>query len=105
MDAAALLAINALEEGHAVADILKLYAEAGLIIPSAVASHTAADLQRMIMAVGVGAAKHIEASMNSNSKAPALAADKGFQQYMALRLQLFEGTQVRVLRAMILRWC
>ncbi len=99
-DGAALLCIHGLENNLPVPELLKLYADANLLhtLPLVVDSHPLPDLERMVLSMGIGAAKQIEHSLTSNThqkdSTTALADDKGFQRYMALRLQLVEGQQV-----------
>jgi hypothetical protein len=119
-DALCLNLLRGLESGASVDDLQHGYAEAGLAssLPTSVDSHSRAELERIAATMGVTAAKKIEAALNGGSKGkassstnngdrisgssshvaglqiPSLSEDPGFQQYMAVRFQLAEGTQV-----------
>lgn len=99
-DGAALSALEAFELDMPVPDIIKRFSEAGLLhtMPLNVDSHSRQQLERMVASQGVVAARRIEAAMKrgpSASLTTPLSADPEFQKYMALRLQLTEGVQVR----------
>ena len=67
-DAACLSVLRALEAGAPVERLLPLFAEAGLLgyLPSSVAAHPRADLERMVATQGVAAARKIEAAYLSD---------------------------------------
>ena len=106
-DAACLEVLRALEACAPVERLLPLFADAGLLgyLPSAVNAHPRAELERMVATQGVAAARKIEAAFSGGgggggggggaNGAEPLASDAGFGRYMALRLQLVEGSQVR----------
>ena len=122
-DALCLNLLRGLESGASVDELQHGYAEAGLTssLPTSVDSHSRAELERIAATMGVIAAKKIEAALNGGSKGKpsnfvsngdripggsfhvsghqiqALSEDAGFQQYMAVRFQLAEGTQVSYL--------
>ena len=119
-DALCLNLLRGLESGATVDELQHGYAEAGLAssLPTSVDSHSRAELERIAATMGVSAAKKIEAALNGGSKGkpssstnngdriaggsshvagqqiPSLSEDAGFQQYMAVRFQLAEGSHV-----------
>lgn len=98
-DAKCLQCIELLDVGAPVAEVMKVYAEAGLqaTMPLTVDAHPREQLDRAAACAGVAAASALEAALatekNSTNRSPLIANDQ-FRLYMALRLQMLEGDQV-----------
>ena len=118
-DAAALLALEALEVGANVSVVvLPLLAAAAVPLPLSAHSHPRAKLLQLVVSAGHSAARSIEAasheaarlsaSLDAGGAAPSsvasveqqrgglpgLAADGPFRAFMGLKLQAVEGSQV-----------
>jgi hypothetical protein len=94
-DAAALIALEALDNHAPAADVLALFASAGVPCPTGADVHPREDLLAQVANAGIAAARSIEAATAPGSAGPPLASDHAFRHYMALKLQVLEGEQVR----------
>lgn len=117
-DAAALLALEALESNAPVSTVvLPLLAAASLPLPQSAMCHPRDKLLQLVLNAGFAAARSIEAASEEagalaapvdrgtlearltqeqqRGSVPGLAADGPFRAFMALKLQAVEGAQVR----------
>ena len=112
-DAAALLALEALESGASVpVVVLPLLAAAALPLPLSATCHPREKLLQLVYNAGFSAARSIEAAsaeagnlaggpMDRSAPEPqdralsGLSNDGPFRAFMALKLQAVEGAQVR----------